>query len=169
MVVSLVLSRGSTKKMRQSVLASWKIVMHKILCGHLELNGYQVMRGVDYTGGLDPVHVKKFDRVFTGHFHQKHEKENVHYFGTAYQMTFNDLFEKKGFHIYDTETDEIEFVENPDRRFHSIQYTDDADYTMVDFRQVSVAPMSKCLFTKRRTQQDLINLSNDSMIVVPSL
>ena len=69
----------------------------KILCGHLEPNGYQVMRGVDYTGGLDPVHVKKFDRVFTGHFHQKHEKENVHYFGTAYQMTFNDLFEKKGF------------------------------------------------------------------------
>ncbi len=107
----------------------------KIVCGHFELNGYQVMRGVDYTGGLDPVYVKKFDRVFSGHFHQKHEKENVHYFGTAYQMTFNDLFEKKGFHIYDTETDEIEFVENPEQKFFSVQYTDDADYSMTDFRK----------------------------------
>jgi len=107
----------------------------KIVCGHFELNGYQVMRGVQHSGGLDPVYVKKFDRVFTGHFHQKHERDNVHYFGTAYQMTFNDLFEKKGFHIYDTETDEIEFVENPEQKFFSLQYTDDTDYTMVDFRK----------------------------------
>ena len=107
----------------------------KIVCGHFELNGYQVMRGVQHSGGLDPVYVKKFDRVFTGHFHQKHERDNVHYFGTAYQMTFNDLFEKKGFHIYDTETDEIEFVENPEQKFFSLQYTDETDYTMVDFRK----------------------------------
>ena len=107
----------------------------KIVCGHFELNGYQVMRGVQHSGGLDPVYVKKFDRVFSGHFHQKHERENVHYFGTAYQMTFTDLFEKKGFHIYDTVTDEIEFVENPEQKFFSLQYTDDTDYTMVDFRK----------------------------------
>ena len=106
----------------------------KIVCGHFELNGYQVMRGVQHSGGLDPVYVKKFDRVFTGHFHQKHERDNVHYFGTAYQMTFNDLFEKKGFHIYDTETDEIEFVENPEQKFFSLQYPDDTDYTMIAFR-----------------------------------
>ena len=87
---------------------------------------------VQHSGGLDPV-TQKFDRVFLS-LYQKHERDNVHYFGTAYQMTFNDLFEKKGFHIYDTETDEIEFVENPEQSF-SLQYTDDTDYTMVDFRK----------------------------------
>ncbi len=30
-------------------------------------------------------------------FSQKHEENNVCYFGTAYQMTFSDLFEKKVF------------------------------------------------------------------------
>ena len=30
----------------------------KIVCGHFELNGYQVMRGVQHSGGLDPVYVK---------------------------------------------------------------------------------------------------------------
>ena len=50
-------------------------------------------------------------------------------------MTFADLFEKKGFHIYDTETDEIEFVPNPDNLFHAIKYNDDIDLAMIDFRQ----------------------------------
>ena len=107
----------------------------KILCAHLELDGYQVMRGIDHVGGYDASSLSHFDKVWTGHFHVEHKKDNIHYVGTAYQMTFSDLFEKKGFYIYDTETDDMEFVENPDRRFHSIQYTDDTDYTMVDFRK----------------------------------
>ena len=77
----------------------------------------------------------RFDRVWSGHFHQKHEENNVCYFGTAYQMTFADLFEKKGFHIYDTETDEIEFVENPHRIFFAIPYRDNIDIDAIDYKQ----------------------------------
>lgn len=68
-----------------------------ILCGHFELDGYQVMRNVRHNGGMDPRFCDRFDRVWSGHFHQKHENNNVSYFGTAYQMTFSDLFEKKVF------------------------------------------------------------------------
>ena len=106
-----------------------------ILAGHFELEGYQVMRGVKHTDGMKPDMLQRFDKVWSGHFHIKHEENNICYFGTAYQMTFADLFEKKGFHIYDTETDEIEFVPNPDNLFHAIKYNDDIDLAMIDFRQ----------------------------------
>ena len=78
-------------------LTGSKTVDAPILCGHFELDGYQVMRNVKHTGGQDPKFCDRFDRVWSGHFHQKHEENNVCYFGTAYQMTFSDLFEKKVF------------------------------------------------------------------------
>ena len=106
-----------------------------ILCGHFELDGYQVMRNVRHNGGMDPRFCDRFDRVWSGHFHQKHENNNVSYFGTAYQMTFSDLFEKKGFHIYDTDKDEIEFIENPHRLFHAIPYRDTLDIDELNYTQ----------------------------------
>lgn len=123
-------------KENQDDIYDWiKNVDAPILCGHFELDGYQVMRNVKHTGGQDPKICDRFDRVWSGHFHQKHEENNVCYFGTAYQMTFADLFEKKGFHIYDTETDEIEFVENPHRIFFAIPYRDNIDIDAIDYKQ----------------------------------
>ena len=81
-------------------------------------------------------------------------------------MTF--ILWRKGFHIYDTETDEIEFVENPEQKFFSLQYTDDTDYTMVDFRKFRGSYV-KVFVHEKKNAADLINLSNDSTIVVPSL
>ena len=44
--------------------------------------------------------------------------------GTQYQITFADLNETKGFHVLDTETREIEFIENPYKMFHTLRYND---------------------------------------------
>ena len=49
-----------------------------ILCGHFELNGYEVLRGVKFDGGMDPKCLNKFDKVLSGHFHQMQKKNNVH-------------------------------------------------------------------------------------------
>jgi DNA repair exonuclease SbcCD nuclease subunit len=95
-----------------------------IICGHFELTGYEVMRGVKFHGGMDDNFLKRFEMVLSGHFHSKSSKNNVHYLGTPYQMTFSDLNDKKGFHILDTETREIEFIENPERMFFSFEYDD---------------------------------------------
>ena len=95
-----------------------------IIVGHLELEGYQVMRGVKYHGGMDAKLLERFDRVFSGHFHCRQEKDNVYYMGTQYQITFADLNETKGFHIFDTSTREIEFIENPHKMFHTLKYND---------------------------------------------
>jgi|TARA_R110001583_G_scaffold1042_1_gene8942 DNA repair exonuclease SbcCD nuclease subunit len=95
-----------------------------IIIGHFELDGYQVMRGIKYNGGMDAKVLERYDRVFSGHFHCRQEKNNVYYLGTQYQITFADLNETKGFHVFDTDTREITFVENPHRMFHTLTYND---------------------------------------------
>jgi len=96
-----------------------------ILIGHLELQGYDVMRGVKYDGGMNPKLFERYEQVFTGHFHCRQEHGNIYYMGTQYQITFADLNETKGFHVYDTDTREIEFIPNPYKMFHSVSYNDE--------------------------------------------
>jgi DNA repair exonuclease SbcCD nuclease subunit len=93
-----------------------------ILAGHLELNGYEVMAGVKFADGMDDKFLEKFDMVISGHFHKKSSKNNVHYLGTQYQITSIDTNETKGFHVLDTETRELEFIENPDKMFYNIEW-----------------------------------------------
>lgn len=100
-----------------------------ILMGHFELSGYEVLRGVEHHEGMDPNLLSKYEAVYSGHFHCKHSKGNVHYLGTQYQITFSDLNEPKGFHVLDTETREIEYIRNPYRIFTKLVYNDETtDY-----------------------------------------
>jgi len=95
-----------------------------VICGHFELEGYQVMRGVKFEGGMPANLLTRYEMVLSGHFHHKHGGGNVQYLGTQYQITFSDLEDRKGFHVLDTETRELEFVENPHKMFHAIRYDD---------------------------------------------
>ena len=99
--------------------------------GHLEIAGFQVLRGVPHEEGLDVAVLSKFDKVFSGHFHCKQADKNVEYLGTQYQITFNDLNERKGFHVFDTDTRELEYVRNQNNIFCQIRY-DDKNYEMLD-------------------------------------
>tara|TARA_Y100000114_G_scaffold36710_1_gene32204 strand:+ start:3808 stop:4854 length:1047 start_codon:yes stop_codon:yes gene_type:complete len=98
-----------------------------IMCGHFELSGYEVLRGVKFDGGMSDNLLKRFDEVWSGHFHMKHYKNNVRYMGTPYQITFSDLYESKGFYIYDTDSGDLEFIENPEKMFLHINYKDNTD------------------------------------------
>lgn len=99
-----------------------------ICMGHLELNDFQVSPGVYHDHGMSPKVFEKFDMVLSGHFHTRQYKDNIHYVGCPYQMTYSDLHETKGFHILDTDTMELEFIPNPYEMFHKILY-DDKDKT----------------------------------------
>tara|TARA_Y100000592_G_scaffold23761_2_gene36986 strand:- start:21690 stop:22748 length:1059 start_codon:yes stop_codon:yes gene_type:complete len=100
------------------------------LIGHLELDGYEVLRGIKYDGGTDPRIFERFEQVLTGHFHCKQEDKNIIYLGAPYQMTFASVNEVKGFWILDTDTRELEFIENDRKMFHNIMYDDSKrDYT----------------------------------------
>lgn len=99
-----------------------------ILCGHLELHGFNVLKNTPFDGGMNADLFKRYSAVYTGHFHCRHSRDNVHYLGCPYQITMNDYGDKKGFHVLDTDTGDLEFVPNPYTIFTQLRYNDkDAD------------------------------------------
>jgi DNA repair exonuclease SbcCD nuclease subunit len=97
-----------------------------IACGHFELTGYEVLRGVKFDGGMSDEVLNKFELVLSGHFHLKSSHKNICYLGTQYQMLFSDINEAKGFHVFDLETRELDYIQNRNCIFHRIFYDDSA-------------------------------------------
>lgn len=117
---------------REEVMEFIKNSNADILCGHLELNGYEVMRGIRHVGGMEDEGLEKFKLVLSGHFHNKSTTKNVMYLGTQYQITFSDVDEIKGFHVFDTESENLQFVENNDKMFFTLNSTEKySDYSFV--------------------------------------
>jgi len=92
--------------------------------GHLEIKGFQVLRGILSEHGLDKEELKNFEFVYSGHFHQKQDNGQIYYLGTQYDLSFSDVNEKKGFHILDLNTRKLEFIENPYKLFYKVVYDD---------------------------------------------
>ena len=105
----------------------------EICCGHLELNGFEVTPGMKMDHGMDPNLFYRFKRVWSGHYHHKSKKGNVQYLGNPYQMYWNDYKDRRGFHIYDTESDKLKYIPNPFEIFEKIFYDDTSlDYNKQD-------------------------------------
>ena len=106
-----------------------------ICCGHLELNGFEVTPGMKMDHGMDANLFHRFKRVWSGHFHHKSKIGNVQYLGNPYQMYWNDYKDTRGFHIYDTESDNLGYIKNPFEIFDKIFYDD----TSVDYNKQDVS------------------------------
>ena len=108
-----------------------------ILMGHLEVNGF--MMNVDTvvaTDGWDKKLFKRFDVVFSGHFHHKSDDGQIFYLGAPYEIYWNDFNDPRGFHIFDTATRELERIVNPYTIYKKIYYDDtENDYTKHDVSQ----------------------------------
>jgi DNA repair exonuclease SbcCD nuclease subunit len=109
----------------------------QILFGHLELAGFEMHRGTFNDHGMDTKLFDKFDLVCSGHYHHKSSRGNINYLGTPYEMTWSDFQDPRGFHIMDTNTRELEFIQNPYRMFNKIHY-DDTDKTMNDVLDINL-------------------------------
>jgi DNA repair exonuclease SbcCD nuclease subunit len=96
--------------------------------GHFELQGFEMDRGSICHEGMDPAQLQKYDLVLSGHFHHKSNSGSIVYVGTPGEMTWADYNDERGFHIYDTETRQLEFIKNPLNMFYKIQYNDDELY-----------------------------------------
>jgi DNA repair exonuclease SbcCD nuclease subunit len=96
--------------------------------GHFELQGFEMDRGNICHEGMDPSILQKYDLVLSGHFHHKSNSGSIVYVGTPGEMTWADYNDERGFHIYDTETRQLEFIKNPLQMFYKIQYNDDELY-----------------------------------------
>ena len=96
----------------------------QICFGHFEIAGFEMDRGNVCDHGLDKKLLSKYDMVLSGHFHHKSADGNITYVGTPYEMTWSDYSDPKGFHIFDTDTRGLEFIQNPFTMFNKIIYDD---------------------------------------------
>lgn len=99
----------------------------KVLLGHLEVNSFYMNNSFKCTeGSLDISDLKQFDRVLSGHFHGKSSNKNIDYIGNPFQLNWGDHDSERGFSIFDTETLDLEFIDNPYTIFNKISYNDES-------------------------------------------
>lgn len=92
--------------------------------GHFEFKDYDMYRGITNPHGMDASHFHKFRHVVSGHFHHRHTRDNVTYMGNAYEITWADYNDPRGFGVFDTGTGHLSFVNNPFKMFHKLTYDD---------------------------------------------
>jgi len=108
----------------QDTVASIKASRSVCAMGHLELNGFRAHRGHVMEDGMDCELFEKFSHVFSGHYHTRSDNGKIFYLGNPYEMFWNDVNDKRGFHIFDTDTLELTQINNPYKLFYNIYYED---------------------------------------------
>ena len=108
-----------------------------VLLGHFELNGFEMHSGQMCSNGVkkEKLLFDRFDKVLTGHFHHKSSKDNIHYLGSQFQLTFNDVGDQKFFHVVDTETRHLEAIQNPYSLFYQTKYEQNGLLRKEDFHK----------------------------------
>lgn len=112
----------------QSSLEFLNNTKSQIVFGHFEISGFEMDRGNVCHEGLDRSKLDKYDVVLTGHFHHKSSDGHITYVGTPGEMTWADYNDPRGFHIFDTNTRELEFIKNPYRMFYKLNYDDSLEH-----------------------------------------
>ena len=92
--------------------------------GHFELSGFEMDRGNFCHEGDNPDMLSKYEMVMTGHFHHPSKMKNIVYVGSPGEMTWADYNDKRGFHVFDTKTQDLTFIQNPYTIFEKIYYSD---------------------------------------------
>jgi DNA repair exonuclease SbcCD nuclease subunit len=109
-------------------------------CGHLEFPGFEVHAGQLSESGEDVKAFEKFDCVWTGHYHIKHQKDNIQYTGIPYELSWSEYGISTGFHVFDSKTHKIKYIKNIRHLFTKLAYDDlkqtDEYYKTIDLSDV---------------------------------
>lgn len=98
-----------------------------VLCGHLECTGFEMMKGApSLSHGMDTKPFERYESVYSGHYHTKSSRENIHYLGVPFEQTWADCNDPKYFHIFDTSDRTLTPVRVRDTIFKKIYYNDSA-------------------------------------------
>ncbi len=104
------------------------------LGAHLELVGFDMMKGVQNTHGMNASLFSRFEHVWSGHFHTKSTQGNITYLGSQMEFTWADAHDPKYFHVFDTKTREMTAVYNPLTMFEKVLYDD----SKTDYNTISI-------------------------------
>jgi len=144
---------------------AFKETSAKIVMGHFEFAGFEVMKGQLAEHGLETADFKKFLAVYSGHYHHPSSHDNITYLGAPYEMTWTDYDGKRGFHLFDTETLDMELIQNPYSIFHKIDY-DDVDMTVEDIDELDVSVLTSTyvkVIVKNKTNPYTFDLFIDKL------
>lgn len=109
---------------REASLAAIKNSNAKTCIGHLEIVGFEMHKGTVATHGEDRRLFDRFYHTLSGHFHRRSTDGSISYLGSHGQFTWSDYGDNRGGYLYDTETLELDFIENPYRMFSKAFYDD---------------------------------------------
>lgn len=112
---------------REQILNEIQTTPSQIAMGHLEIQGFEMFKGSVVSHGDDRSVFSKFDICMSGHFHHRSTDGHIFYLGSHAEFTWSDYDDPRGFHIFDTDTREITFIENPFKMFKKIWYNDEDD------------------------------------------
>ena len=90
--------------------------------GHFEINDFEMTKGHVATHGFDRKMFKRFEHVYSGHFHVRSTIGNITYLSNPSQTSWGDHGLEKGFHIFDTKTREMTPVNNPFDMYKEIEW-----------------------------------------------
>jgi DNA repair exonuclease SbcCD nuclease subunit len=157
-----------TKENYDSSMKAMKESTAHILCGHFDLKGFEMIRGVLSSHGIDHNEFSHFESVYSGHYHHPSSHGNVKYLGTQYELNWSDYGGRRGFYLLDSETRELTFIENENRIHHKLEY-DDSDLTIDEIAALDTSVLADCyvkVIARNRTNPYLyemfLNRLNDS-------
>lgn len=137
---------------------------------HLELTGYEMTKGNFCEHGMSPSLFDRFDQTWSGHFHIKNTDGKIKYLGNPFQTNKGDYGYDRGFHIFDTDTRELEFIKNTYTVYDHINYIEDSDYNFNNYKDkivfVNISSFLKVDQVKLNTFIDTLNdYSHSSEII----
>lgn len=106
---------------------------------HAQFDGFDMYSGIKAKGGMSIVPFRKFQKVYTGHYHTVSEDGNVKYIGSPYALTWMDFVDgtNRGWFELDDETGAEIFHRNlpGETLFHTHVYNPDEAYDEFSFLQ----------------------------------
>jgi hypothetical protein len=93
-------------------------IKSKYMFGHFEIPGFKMNAMVEMPdhGGINSGHFPNQDLVFSGHFHKRQQKDNIHYIGNAFAHNYGDAWDKdRGamFLDWDGEPEYVNWADGP--------------------------------------------------------
>lgn len=148
------------KENQKDIESFLKKTRASILCGHLEINGFEMNAGIKCEHGLNSKILENFDIVLSGHFHTRSCNNNIHYVGSPYQLTFADVGLKKGFGVLSLTQRNISFVNNTKDLYVKLIYDDKNnkyDFDKDDFSKYKNCYV-KVIVTEKTNEQQFEDL-----------
>lgn len=119
------------------------------------------------TDGLQLGVFKGWKRVFSGHYHFRHEIGNVQYIGSPMQHSFAEAGQDKGFLIFDDKTNTVSFREvkgTPKHHRMALSWPDGKpSINSVDADRIEVADIDNVQVTARGSSERVRAVSRDSL------